>query len=254
MKIAIYQYGVLWMKPEENLGLIEEVAMKVSGNCDLLILPEMFNTGYTMTPKDIPIECQEKTISKLKDIATKYNLVIGGSIPYQKHSLWYNTMIFVSSEGLIFSYDKVHLFTSAGEKEVYSAGTEIKSFSLYNLNILPLICYDLRFSYLANTQATYDIIIYSANWPEARIEHWRSLLKARAIENQCYVIGVNRTGSDPNGYIYPGSSMVVNYNGDILECLDDNPGYAVVEVIKELLENYRKKLPFLHDRKSNFLR
>ena len=158
-------------------------------------------------------------------------------------------MVTVSKEGLIHSYDKIHLFTPAGEKEVYSEGDLTTTFMLKDWKIQPLICYDLRFPYLTFNSNQVDIIIYSANWPVARVSHWKALLAARAIENQCYVIAVNRTGIDKNGYEYPGASTIIDYSGQILQEMDENEGFITEKIIKSDMTQYRKKLPFLNDRK-----
>lgn len=249
MRVTIYQFSTIWMKPEENLARIGKVCNNISGESDLLILPEMFNTGYTMKPHEIAVQWQDDTIQTLTSFASRYHLTICGSIPMFKNNSWYNTMVTVSQEGLIHSYDKIHLFTPAGEKEVYSEGDLTTTCMLKDWRIQPLICYDLRFPYLTFNLNPADIIIYSANWPVARVSHWKALLAARAIENQCYVIGVNRTGRDENGYEYPGVSTIIDYSGEILQEMDEKEGFITVKINKSEIAQYRKKLPFLNDRK-----
>jgi omega-amidase len=249
MRISLYQFSTKWMNPEENLKRIEKVCEAISGHSELLVLPEMFNTGYTMKPSEIPVEWQEETIEKLTSLASQYMLTFCGSIPIFKFGSWYNTMIIVSKEGLINSYDKIHLFTPAGEKEVYAEGKTTSAFMLHDWKIQPLICYDLRFPNLTFNQNIADVVIYSANWPVARVGHWKALLKARAIENQCYVIGVNRTGRDENGYDYPGASTIIDYSGQILQEMDEKEGFVTEKINKSEMAQYRHKLPFLTDRK-----
>jgi omega-amidase len=251
MRVTVYQFSTIWMKPEENLAWIGKVCNEISGLSDLLILPEMFNTGYTMKPHEIPVQWQDETIQTLTSLASRYHLTICCSIPMFKNNRWYNTMVTVSKDGLIHSYDKIHLFTPAGEKEVYSAGDVTTTCMLKYWKIQPLICYDLRFPYLTFNSNQADIIIYSANWPVARVSHWKALLAARAIENQCYVIGVNRTGIDENGYEYPGASTVVDYSGAILLEMNESEGFFTVHVSKNDMFQYREKLPFYRD-KINF--
>lgn len=253
MKIAIYQFPTKWMDHLANLKEIENVCQNISGKADLLILPEMFNTGYTMQPQEIPDYWQTETIYKLTEFASSYNLVISGSIPCKKGNKWYNTFIFISDKGIIHTYDKIHLFSPAGENDSYTSGNEFNYLVLNDWKILPLICYDLRFPYLTFGFENPDLIVFSANWPETRIDHWKTLLKARAIENQCYVIGVNRTGLDPNGYKYPGASIIYNYNGDLLTEMGNNVDVSTISLSLENIIHYRKKLPFLGDRKSNFI-
>lgn len=249
MRVTVFQFSTIWMKPDENLERVSKVCSAISGQSDLLILPEMFNTGYTMKPHEIPVQWQDDTIQTLTSLASGYDLTICGSIPMFKNNNWYNTMVTVSKEGLIHSYDKIHLFTPAGEKEVYAEGNITSAFMLYDLKIQPLICYDLRFPYLTFNHDIADIVIYSANWPVARVSHWKALLAARAIENQCYVIAVNRTGIDENGYEYPGASTIIDYSGQILQEMDENEGFITEKIIKSEMTLYRKKLPFLNDRK-----
>ncbi len=253
MRIAIYQFSTIWMNHVENLNQVDDVCNEISGKVDLLVLPEMFNTGYTMTPDEIPEDWQTETINRLIKISSVHDLVICGSIPLKKEHHWYNTFIFLSEKGVLYTYDKIHLFTPAGEKKSYSSGNAANFFDLNGWKVMPLICYDLRFPYLTFGNENPDIIMFSANWPDTRIEHWKALLRARAIENQCYVIGTNRTGTDLNGYQYPGASMIYNFNGDVITEMDSNPGYAIVTISLEPLIENRKKLPFLNDRKSNFI-
>lgn len=247
LRISLYQYDTVWMDVDANLIKIEGVCGALSGNSDILVLPEMFNTGYTMTPDQIPKDTDIHTIKALQILAQKYQITICGTIPRQVNSQYFNTFITVKPEGLVHSYDKVHLFTPAGEKDVYQAGNTATTLVFNGLEILPLVCYDLRFPYLGY-QIDKDVILYSANWPIARIAHWKTLLKARAIENQCYVIGVNRTGNDQNGYEYPGCSMAIHPDGSVLKLLGHQEEWATVAIDKEILETYRAKLPFLQDR------
>jgi len=250
MRVSLYQFSTIWMKPDENLALIEKVCRNISGQTDLLVLPEMFNTGYTMKPLEIPVHWQDETIKTLTSLASLYNVTICGSIPMFKNNSWYNTMVTITEDGLMHSYDKIHLFTPAGEKEVYSEGNVTTTFILKEWKIQPLICYDLRFPYLTFNSNNANIIIYSANWPIARVSHWKALLMARAIENQCYVIGVNRTGVDENGYEYPGASTLIDYTGKIILELAENESYLTAQLSKSEMNNYRKRLPFINDRKS----
>jgi omega-amidase len=249
MRITLLQLTTIWMDLDANLQQIAVKCESVSGTTDLVVLPEMFNTGYTMTPLQIPHEWQDITISKLQNLSAKFNFTICGTIPMFKEGHWYNTFIFVNASGLIHQYHKVHLFTLAGEKEVYKSGNTCSDLQMNDWKILPLICYDLRFPYLSFTKSQPELIIYSANWPKTRVHHWKALLIARAIENQCYVIGVNRTGTDENGYIYPGNSMIIDFNGTVIAQLDDHPATISMNLEKKEMSEFREKLPFLQDRK-----
>jgi len=249
MRLSLYQFPTKWMDPETNLKSIAKVCEAITGQSDMLILPEMFNTGYTMKPGEIPADWQDETIETLTNLASQYKLAFCGSIPMIKFDRWYNTMIIVSKEGLEHSYDKIHLFTPAGEKDVYAEGQITSSFLFHDWKIKPLICYDLRFPYLAFNQEIPDMVVYSANWPDTRVSHWKALLKARAIENQCYVVGVNRTGKDENGFDYPGASTIIDYSGQILQEMDEKEGFFTQKIDKDEMTRYRNELPFLNDRK-----
>ena len=182
-------------------------------------------------------DIQVETLTRLQVLAATYHIVIGGSIPYAKDGHWYNRFVFVDHNGVVQGYD-------AGEKTFYSAGERINNFNFLNWKVQPLVCYDLRFPYLSFQYESPELLIYSANWPIARVHHWRSLLIARAIENQCYVAGINRTGTDENGYEYPGASMVIDYNGQILSAMDHQPGVVTMTFKKDDMYDFRKRLPF----------
>lgn len=250
MKLILHQFSTQWMDPASNLETVRQAASTHSGNEDaLMILPEMFNTGYTMDPQSVSQEWQDQTIETLKTISSDCGTGICGSIPFYNKGKWYNTFILIDGKNSEPVYDKIHLFTPAGESEAYEAGTKSGILNYRGWQILPLICYDLRFPYLSFREEQPDIIIYTANWPSARIEHWDALLKARAIENQCFVAGVNRTGTDENGFSYPGHSMLVDYSGNALLTMDANPGVSSQSLDRNDMESYRKKLPFFKDRK-----
>lgn len=250
MHLTLQQFSTIWMDPEANLEIVRQAAGSLSHKeGSLLILPEMFNTGYTMTPSSIPAEWVDLTINALQTISSDTGTGICGSIPFLKNGKWYNTFILVDGNGAKIVYDKIHLFTPAGEKASYEAGTSSETLDYRGWKILPLICYDLRFPYLSFREQLPDVIIYTANWPAARIDHWDALLTARAIENQCYVAGVNRTGQDENGFIYPGHSMLIDFSGKKMLCMDDKPGFSDQEIGRLEMESYRKKLPFFDDRK-----
>ncbi len=247
MRVTIFQYDVAWLNPASNLLKIEEACEQLSGQTDILVLPEMFNTGYIMQTQDINTNWQDETIQKLSTYSASYGITICGSIPMFREGQYFNTFIVVNALGVIAKYDKIHLFSLAGETNQYEAGTQTTQFEINDFVIKPLICYDLRFPYISYSESPVDLIIYTANWPKTRVSHWKSLLVARAIENQCYVVGVNRTGSDGNGYHYPGSSMIVDYNGDILVEMDESPCFMTYDLDVDKMKAFREKLPFLQD-------
>jgi len=248
MRVALYQMDVLWLQPAENLKNIQTVCAQISGKADILILPEMFATGYVLDTDLLSIEWQKEIIKGLKELCFDFQLIISGSIPYFHEGKWFNKMITVGSSGLIHEYDKIHLFSPAGEDKNYTKGDKISVWSVGEWKVLPLICYDLRFPDVSFVQEMPDIIIYVANWPESRILHWDALLKARAIENQCYVIGVNRVGTDENGYVYPGHSVVYDYEGKQINYAENTEICAITTLMKTDLISYRQKLPFYKDR------
>ncbi len=249
MRIAMFQMDVSWLDPDKNLQKIQNICSQISGKTDLLILPEMFSTGFVLNTNLLDPVWQHNVIKSITTLCIKYNLTIAGSIPFFNNGRWTNTMITVNGSGLIHEYDKVHLFAPAGENNEYVPGEKATVWSLENWVILPLICYDLRFPNLSFSEEHPHVLIYSANWPESRIHHWDALLKARAIENQCYVIGVNRVGTDENGYVYPGHSLVCDFKGDLLLSMDKYKNFDLIDLDFESMMEYRKKLPFQDDRK-----
>jgi len=253
MLVSIFQFDVAWHDPAKNLSKIEEVCALLAGKTNLLVLPEMFNTGYEMMPQHLETKWQDETILQLSNLSAEYNMTIVGSIPMCREGQFFNTFIVVNALGVVAKYDKIHLFSLAGEAKTYEAGINRTTFDIDDFSIQPLICYDLRFPYISTNKQPVDLIIYAANWPKTRVSHWRSLLVARAIENQCYVIGVNRTGEDYNGYHYPGASMIVDYNGEIVVEMEDSPAFMTYNLDKPKMMNYREKLPFMMDRKWDMI-
>lgn len=248
MKAIVYQMDVKWMDKEANLQKIAEAASMNKG--DIMVLPEMFNTGYIMHPENGAEKEDGSTIAAMKKISHDSGMLICGSIPFESSVGATNSFVAVSDHGIEARYDKIHLFTPSGEAKEYASGHETSVFSIGEWNIRPLICYDLRFPYVSsNKDKAFDVIIYCANWPVARIQQWRALLVARAIENQCYVIGVNRVGTDENGYEYNGNSLIIDFKGNILADAGDREGIIEFELNKADLLDYRKSLPFLEDMK-----
>lgn len=254
LTISIFQTNPKYADAAFNLNRIEELIQQYNVKSNLIVLPEMFNTSYMMEPKEVAETEEGFTVSTLKKLALLYDVTFLGSIPIKRSNQYFNTTIVVDKNGLQHTYDKMHLYTPAGEHEKYSAGKEKKFYTLESgLKIKALICYDLRFPYLSfnNGKEKYDLLIYSANWPAPRINQWKSLLIARAIENQCYVIGVNRVGKDANEWEYPGQSLIVNYKGEILVDLDDREQVKSLVLEMDEMVEYREKYPFLMDAKNS---
>ena len=231
------------------------LAQKISGfmeDVDLIVLPEMFSSGFTMNPKAVAETMQGETVSWLQHLAKAKNAAITGSLVIEENGNYYNRLLFVFPDGDIKTYDKRHLFTLAGEDKFYTAGTEKLIVEYKGFRICPLVCYDLRFPVFSRNDANYDLLIYVANWPKLRVNAWDILLKARSVENMCYTIGVNRIGTDANNHEYIGHSQAVDFLGNYLLEPQEIDGIFIIELDKEKLLETRIKLAFLND-KDDFI-
>lgn len=247
MKIALIQSSLFWENPKANRNHFEEKINAISESIDVIVLPEMFTSGFTMKPNDVGETMQGETITWLKYLAKAKNTAITGSLVITENDNFYNRLVFVFPSGEIQFYDKRHLFTLAGEDEVYTAGNKKLIIEYKGWKICPLICYDLRFPVFSRNVEEYDVLIYVANWPLTRINAWDALLKARAIENMSYAVGVNRIGEDDNKFQYNGHSQVVNFLGDYMLEPVETKGVFIVELNKAELLLARKKFNFLSD-------
>ncbi len=248
MKIALIQAPLFWENPKQNRDYFEEKIIAISENADLIVLPEMFTSGFTMNPKSVAETMQGDTILWLKNLAKAKNAAITGSLVIEENGYFFNRLVFVFPSGEIQKYDKKHLFTLAGEDQIYTSGTQKLVVEYKGFKICPLICYDLRFPVFARNTEDYDVLIYVANWPKIRINAWDSLLKARAIENMCYTIGVNRIGEDANQHEYIGHSQVVDFLGNYNIEPQETEGVFMTNLDKNLLLETRQKFGFLNDR------
>lgn len=227
------------------------LAQKINGfieDVDLIVLPEMFSSGFTMNPKAVAETMEGETVLWLQHLAKAKNAVITGSLVIEEKGNYYNRLLFVFPDGMIKTYDKRHLFTLAGEHQFYTAGQERLIVEWKGFKICPLVCYDLRFPVFSRNTEDYDLLVYLANWPKIRTNAWDILLKARAVENMCYTIGVNRIGSDANNHEYIGHSQAVDFLGDYILEPKETEGIFIVKLDKEKLHEKRKKLTFLEDR------
>ena len=246
MKITILQRDIVWADPTRNVQRADEA---IDGNpgSDLYVLPEMFSTGFCTQPEGIAEPAENRTVSWMKAKASQTGAAIAGSIAVYEDGRYYNRFHFVTPDGNVTTYDKKHLFTFGGEHNRFTAGSERVIVAYKGFRILLEICYDLRFPVWSRNRGDYDMIIYVASWPTPRVEAWKALLTARAIENQCYVAGVNRVGDDP-GNNYCGGSRVIDPYGKIMaECEDGREMEVTVEVDMEVLEAFRAKFPVLDD-------
>ena len=250
MKVALIQSSLFWENPTANRNYFVEIINAITEKIDLIVLPEMFTTGFSMNPNSIAETMQGETIQWLKSLAKAKNGAITGSLIIKENNNFYNRLVFVFPSGEIQFYDKRHLFSLAGEDKVYTSGNEKLIIEYLGWKICPLVCYDLRFPVFARNVEDYDLLIYVANWPKPRINAWDILLKARSVENMCYTIGVNRIGFDNNNFEYVGHSQVVDFIGNYILEPQETEGVFIVELNKEKLLETRKKLGFLNDRDS----
>ncbi|WP_411029095.1 amidohydrolase [Spongiimicrobium sp. 3-5] len=247
LNVALIQSSLAWEAPQENRDAFSRKLEGLPPEVDLVVLPEMFSTGFTMTPQHVESNEGKNTLEWMIKMAGQKGCALVGSLSFAENGTYSNRLFFVEPNGEYHFYDKRHTFTLAGEDKVYRAGKQRLIVNYRGFKICPLICYDLRFPVWARNTELYDVVLYVANWPEPRISAWDTLLKARAIENMAYCIGVNRIGSDALGHRYPGHSAVYDMLGEQL-------GYATKETIiyatldKTKLIETRKKLNFLADR------
>jgi predicted amidohydrolase len=248
MKIALLQVPLVWENPIANRKYFEEKINAITENVDLIVLPEMFTSGFSMNPKSVAETMQGETILLLQSLAKAKNSAITGSVVIQDNGKFYNRLVFVFPSGEVKTYNKKHLFTLAGEDKIYTSGTEKIIIEYKGFKICPLICYDLRFPVFARNTEDYDVLIYVANWPKPRINAWDALLKARAIENMCYTIGVNRIGTDQNHHDYSGRSQTIDFLGNYLIEPQETEGVFITNLDKNKLLESRQKFGFLNDR------
>ena len=244
LNIALIQTDLFWEDITANLSALEEKIFGLEESFDILVLPEMFNTGFTMNAgiAEVP---NTKTTVWMKFIAKHTNALIVGSIPMKEGGNIYNRMLCVYPDGNINYYNKRHLFRMGGENGVYTGGSEKLIIEYKGWKLCPLVCYDLRFPVWSRNSkaAEYDILIYVANWPARRSYAWNTLLRARAIENQSYVIGVNRIGTDGNGLTYSGDSVVLDYLGEPQFLAGSDEVIKVISLSKSQLEQYKESFP-----------
>lgn len=249
LRITTIQADLFWESTAKNLANFDQYFGQLeSGQTDVVVLPEMFSTGFSMQPASLAEPWNNSpTLEWMKQHAASLDTAVCGSIISEDKGLYYNRFVFVRSDGIVSYYDKRHLFSLAGEHEVYTSGELRPIIEWRGWRICPQVCYDLRFPVFSRNTNQYDLMIYVANWPKPRIKAWNILLKARAIENQAYVIGVNRVGEDKNSNAYIGGTAVVDFQGEVLYRLMSIEGMATTVIKKDQLKAYRKRFPFLED-------
>ena len=250
LNIALLQFPLAWESPEDNKNFFEEKIMAghtQSPDIDLWVLPEMWSTGFSMNLVKNARNIGATSLSFMIDMAFKTQSAVAGSTVFEEDSKVFNRFFFVFPDGTYESYDKRHTFSMAGESEVYQKGTTHSIIQFKGFKIFPQVCYDLRFPSWSRNTHNYDLLLYVANWPAPRIHAWDTLLKARAIENMTFCVGVNRLGSDPNGHEYPGHSAAYDCFGKEM-LFSKQEGVHLVSLNKESLEIARVNFPFLKDR------
>ena len=249
MKISIVQTDIIWENKQENLRLLREKLSPLRGTTEIVVLPEMFSTGFTMKSRELAEPVSGITVRILKELAADFQLALCGSFICSERSNYYNRAFFITPEGEEFYYDKRHLFRMGNEAEYFSSGNNKLIISYRGWNICLLVCYDLRFPvWSRNVNNEYDLLIYMASWPQARRLAWDTLLCARALENMCYVCGVNRIGVDGNKLIYNGGSVVFSAKGEVLASVPDGEeGIETVSLSLISLQQLRDKFPVWKD-------
>lgn len=247
MEVSLIQTPLQWENPEANRTHFQNRIDSLDGAADLIVLPEMFTTGFTMNPQNIPLEEADRTLDWMRQCAISAESALAGSLVFKEGGAFFNRLVFVFPNGGYEYYDKRHTFTLAGEDKVYQRGERRKILRYKEFTFCLQICYDLRFPVWSRNTEDYDVLLYVANWPDVRVGAWDTLLKARAIENMSYAIGVNRVGADPNGLTYNGHSAVYDAMGSRLVFSEaDEILSATLE--KDKLLQARKSLKFLQDR------
>lgn len=255
LKITIVQSHLHWENPLTNRNLFSEKMKAISEETHLIILPEMFTTGFTMNAAPLAEDTNGPTLQWMQSIAKEKKCAITGSLIVQENGHYFNRLYFVFPDGAYQQYDKKHTFTLAGEHKTFTAGKERIVVDYEGWKICPLICYDLRFPVWARNTSNYDVLLYAANWPKKRVAAWDALLKARAIENMAYCIGVNRVGLDGNGFEYTGHSAVYDVLGERISSANFEQEFVETVILsREHISSNRKHLQFLEDRDDFILK
>lgn len=260
LTISIIQTNLYWQNKEANLAMLNEKICAIPKGTEIVVMPEMFSTGFSMDVENLAEPMDGPTITWMRTVAVKNRVVLTGSLIIKETNKFYNRLIWMLPTGQLGYYDKRHLFGYAGEDKSFTAGTKKFIASVKGWKINLQICYDLRFpvwarqtlfpsknSELQMPEPGYDILINVANWPQRRSNAWKTLLTARAIENQCFVVGVNRVGEDGFGNAHQGDSMIINALGEILYEQSNQEDVFTISLKKEELEKQRKEFPFLND-------
>ena len=256
MRVSIVQSTLVWENPEQNRANFAQKMAPLAGQTDLVVLPEMFSTGFSMQAATLAEHMDGPTMYWLAAQAKELQAAVTGSFICSEAGHFFNRLVFMRPDGTFDTYDKKHLFTLAGESEHYTPGKKRLIIEWKDWRICPLVCYDLRFPAWSRNrinrletdfQEDFDLLIYVANWPARRAHHWRTLLAARAIENQAFTIGVNMVGTDGNGLEYSGDSTIIDFGGQVICQISGQEDVITAELSLANQQHYRQQLPFLQD-------
>lgn len=262
LRFSLLQTNLIWEDKQANLKNFEEKIYSIQEQTNIVVLPEMFSTGFSMNAEKLAESMDGETVDWMKKIASTKNVILTGSVIIQEDDQFFNRLLWVLPNGQVGQYNKRHCFSLSGEDRHYAPGSKRAIAAVGGWKIHLQICYDLRFPVWARQQLQqddegvypeYDILLYVANWPASRIHAWKTLLTARAIENQCYVVGVNRIGADANGTHHSGDSMVVDPTGSVRYHAGEREEVHTICLDKEILHNIRERFPFWSDADSFFI-
>jgi omega-amidase len=248
LNVTLMQSDLHWEDPVANMAMFEEEIWKIGQPTNVIVLPEMFTTGFSMNTGELAEAMNLRTFKWMKQMAQQTGALLLGSFIARENGAYFNRMLWMEPNGNHKTYDKRHLFRMAEEHTVYSSGTKRLVEKWKGWNICPLVCYDLRFpvwsrnTWDSNGQGAYDLLVYVASWPQARVTHWDTLLKARAIENLSYVVGLNRIG-DGNGVAYNGHSVVIDPKGEVVFAAGESTSIKTVTLDHEQMQTYRTRFP-----------
>lgn len=252
LTITTIQTKLYWEDKRANLQMLEDKILGLSEKTEIVVLPEMFSTGFSMQPELFAETMEGETVEWMQRVSREKGVILTGSIIAEENGNYFNRLVWMLPNGQMGVYDKRHLFAYGNEDQHYKPGNKRLIASVKGWKINLQVCYDLRFPVWARQQPSngvpeYDVLIYVANWPEKRSHAWKTLLCARAIENQCYVVGVNRVGNDGNNIYHSGNSLVIDPLGQVLYHMADEEDINTITLSKQKLEEVRTRFPFLND-------
>lgn len=247
IKINVFEFDIAWLDANANIATIENHVKSLGEKVNLVVLPEMYLSGFCMEASKASVAENGIEIEAMIGLARTYQTAFFGSVAIEDEGKYYNRMLLIGEGGIMGRYDKIRRFSPSGENESFEVKYEVDLIPFEGWNLLPQVCYDLRFPENIRPLPAPDLLIYSANWPTPRIHHWEALLKARAIENLCFTIGCNRLGVDDNGWVFPGHSSITGPNGKQVS-EGEFSATRVYELSLDTVRDYRAKYRFLEDK------